>query len=195
MEEISQGKKSEEEVVKEGKGMLLDALKMFDSNKAKIKEELGKGLSLHNQAILGKCPKDGGDLVIRKSRVGKQFAACTNYPKCTNTYSVPQGALIAPTGKMCEMCHTPIIKVIRRGKAPFEMDLDPTCKSKESLNDQVTQVVRMDGAAKVIPVKVDDAPRPAEAVVEAPAVKKTRKAKPKAIKPATEKKVRKAKKE
>ena len=200
MELISQGKKTEDEVIKEGKGMLLDALKLFDSNKAKIKEELMKGLSLHNQAILGKCPTDGGDLVIRKSRAGKQFAACTNYPKCTQTYSVPQGALIAPTGKTCELCHTPIIKVIRRGKAPFEMDLDPSCKSKESLNDQIPEVVRMDGQAKeVIPIKpqvIAATPQVVVSIEPAPAKKVRKAAKQKIPKSAvTIKKPRKTKKE
>jgi DNA topoisomerase-1 len=197
MELISQGKKTEEEVIKEGKDMLLAALKQFDSNKAKIKEALSKGLALNSQAILGKCPKDGGDLVIRKSRVGKQFAACTNYPNCTNTYSVPQGALIASTGKTCDLCHTPIIKVIRRGKAPFEMDLDQTCRSKESISGQIPQVVRMDNQAKeIIPIKVE-APvtTTTEVQIGAAPVKKARKAKPKATKPATDKKVKKAKKE
>ena len=88
MEKIVEGKKTEEEVIGEGKKMLVDALKLFDSNKSKISEAMKKGLSESNIG-LGKCPKDGGDLVVRKSRMGKQFAACANYPKCTNTYSLP----------------------------------------------------------------------------------------------------------
>jgi DNA topoisomerase-1 len=31
------------------------------------------------------CPKDGGDVVERKSRRGKVFYGCTNYPKCDFT--------------------------------------------------------------------------------------------------------------
>jgi len=30
-----------------------------------------------------KCPKDGGDIVIKKTRRGKTFYGCSNYPKCT----------------------------------------------------------------------------------------------------------------
>ena len=129
MEKIVEGKKTEEEVIGEGKRMLLDALKLFDSNKAKITEAMKKGLA-ESSIGLGKCPKDGGDLVVRRSRMGKQFAACDNYPKCTTTFSLPQGAKIVGTGKACEHCHTPIIKVIRAGKGVFEMDLDPNCKTK-----------------------------------------------------------------
>jgi DNA topoisomerase-1 len=31
------------------------------------------------------CPKDGGDIVERKSRRGKVFYGCANYPKCDFT--------------------------------------------------------------------------------------------------------------
>jgi DNA topoisomerase I len=31
------------------------------------------------------CPKDGGDVVVRKSRRGKVFYGCANYPKCDFT--------------------------------------------------------------------------------------------------------------
>ncbi|MDE1833387.1 MAG: DNA topoisomerase I [Candidatus Micrarchaeota archaeon] len=129
MEQIVSGKKSEEEVIEEGKKMLIEALATFDKNKTNIAEAMRKGLQASE--TLGPCPKDGGDLVIRRSRVGKFFAACANYPKCTTTFSVPQNAKIVPTGQVCEHCHTPIIKVVRRGKRPFEMDLDPNCITKK----------------------------------------------------------------
>ncbi|MGC8537533.1 MAG: DNA topoisomerase I [Candidatus Micrarchaeia archaeon] len=131
MELISRGKKDEKAVVDEGKEMLLQALKALDSNMASISESLRKAFSESTEK-LGKCPVDGGDLVIRRSRTGKLFVACSNYPKCTNTYSLPQNAKIEPTGKTCEYCHTPIIKVIRKGRRPFEMDLDPNCITKSS---------------------------------------------------------------
>ncbi len=131
MEKIVEGKKTEEEVIGEGKKMLLDALKLFDSNKEKIAIAMKKGLAESNIG-LGKCPTDGGDLVVRRSRVGKQFAACANYPKCTTTFSLPQAAKIVGTGKACEFCKTPIVKVIRAGKGVFEMCLDPNCKTKDA---------------------------------------------------------------
>ncbi len=129
MEKISQNKIKEEDVIEEGKKMLLDALKQFDKNKEQIATNMRKGL--RESSILGKCPVDGGDLLVRRSRAGKQFVACGNYPKCTNTYSLPQNALILPTGKTCEHCHTPFIRVIRKGRRPFEMDLDPKCVTKK----------------------------------------------------------------
>ncbi|MFI5412757.1 MAG: DNA topoisomerase I, partial [Candidatus Micrarchaeales archaeon] len=129
MEKISKGQMKEDDVIEEGKKALLEALKEFDKNKEQIAVAMKKGL--HESNVIGKCPKDGGDLVIRRSRFGKQFVACANYPKCTNTYSLPQGALILPTGETCEHCKTPFIKVIRKGRRPFEMDLDPNCITKK----------------------------------------------------------------
>ncbi len=130
MESIAKGTKSKEEVLSEGKKMLLEALKMFDSNKAKVSESLKTGLK-ESSVSLGKCPNDGGDLVIKRSKFGKQFVGCDNYPKCTTTYPLPGGAKIIPTGKVCEYCHTPIVKVMRWGKGVFEMDLDPNCVTKK----------------------------------------------------------------
>ena len=130
MEQISAGRKTESEVIEEGKRMLIDALKVFDSNMSKISEDL-RGAMRENVKVLGKCPRDGGDLIIRFSRAGKSFVACSNYPNCTNTYSLPQKAKIEPTGKVCEYCHTPFIRVFRVGRRPFEMDLDPNCVTKK----------------------------------------------------------------
>ncbi len=129
MERISRGEIKEDEVISEGKTMLIDALKQFDTNKDNISVQMKKALL--KSSVLGQCVRDGGDLVVRRSRVGKQFVACANYPKCTNTYSLPQGALIVPTGRMCEHCHTPFVKVVRKGRRPFEMDLDPSCITKK----------------------------------------------------------------
>ncbi len=129
--------------------------------------------------MLGKCPKDGGDLVIRRSRFGKQFAACANYPKCMNTYSLPQNALILPTGKTCEHCHTPFIKVIRKGKRPFEMDLDPNCITKKDWKGFGEQ---REDKGHVVPMEK-----------EKPKAKEKKPAKPKAAKKPAKKRVKKTK--
>ena len=66
-------------------------------------------------ASLGACPVDGGDLVIRQSRSGKRFLACTNYPKCTQTYPLPQMGFISPTGEKCPYCGAPLLVSARKG--------------------------------------------------------------------------------
>lgn len=66
-------------------------------------------------ASLGACPVDGGDLVIRQSRSGKRFLACTNYPKCTQTYPLPQMGFISSTGEKCPYCGAPLLVSARKG--------------------------------------------------------------------------------
>jgi DNA topoisomerase-1 len=129
LEDIVNNKTTEEKVIEKGKKLLLEAIDIFNKNKVQIGNELKSTFRSANS--LGKCPKCGGDLVIRHSRAGKQFVACSNYPNCTVTYSLPQSAKIVPTGKVCEYCKTPIIRVIRKGKRTFEMDLDPNCITKK----------------------------------------------------------------
>ena len=63
------------------------------------------------------CPKDGGDIVERKTRRGRFFYGCANYPECdfsTWNRPVPQkcpkdGGLMTVAGKdkvKCTVCET-----------------------------------------------------------------------------------------
>lgn len=49
------------------------------------------------------CPKDGGDIAVKKSRRGKIFYGCTNYPKCDEVY------WDKPVAKACPQCSAPIL--------------------------------------------------------------------------------------
>jgi DNA topoisomerase-1 len=60
---------------------------------------------------IGLCPRDGGHLLVRQSRYGKRFLGCSNFPKCTQTYALPQKGDIIGTGKTCELCKAPILQV------------------------------------------------------------------------------------
>ena len=88
----------------------------------------------NQESLLGKCLNCEGRLRILYSRkTKKKFVACDKYPDCKTTFSIPSGKIQA-TEKTCQYCKTPIIKVIRAGKRPFEMCLTYDCKSKESWN-------------------------------------------------------------
>ena len=140
MELIVKGTKKEEEVIDEGKTMLLQALKSFDEHKTEVAESMRSSLNQMN--VLGKCPADGGELVVRWSRAGKRFAGCNNYPKCTRTYSLPQKGKIVPTGKICEGCKTPIILVSFGRGRELEIDLDPACPLRaKTTADQIQPTV------------------------------------------------------
>lgn len=57
-----------------------------------------------------KCPRCGGELVIRQSSFGK-FYACTNFPKCRYTK-----AILEPIGVKCPKCGKEIVKAYGRRK-------------------------------------------------------------------------------
>lgn len=57
-----------------------------------------------------KCPKDGGEIVVKKSRRGKVFYGCANYPDCDEVY------WDKPIAEKCPNCGSPILleKTTRR---------------------------------------------------------------------------------
>ncbi|NJE84755.1 DNA topoisomerase I [Thermococcus sp. CX2] len=77
--------------------------------------------------VVGKCPKCGGDLVVRYNRkTGKRFVGCSNWPKCNVTYPLLQRGEIIPTNKTC--CNgAPVVKIREKGRE-YEICLDMNCK-------------------------------------------------------------------
>ena len=79
--------------------------------------------------ILGvPCPKCGGDLSPRKTRFGKVFYGCTNYPKCDYT------AWDKPTLKSCPQCKAKMMYEKQRkprGKDPITVLICIECKHEE----------------------------------------------------------------
>ncbi len=135
LEKISKGIAKSDEIVVEAKNHLISVL-----NKLKEKEEeLGKELVYSikdmesKERVLGKC-KCGGNLIIRKGKSGKRFVSCDTYPKCKISYPLPTKGQIIPTGRVCETCGTPIIRVIMRTKGKksshWFICLDPSCKKR-----------------------------------------------------------------
>jgi DNA topoisomerase I len=54
------------------------------------------------------CPKDGGDLVSRKTRKGRIFFGCANYPACDFT------SWKRPLAKPCPQCGGMLVEADRR---------------------------------------------------------------------------------
>ncbi len=126
---IAENKKTLEDTVKESRDMLTNVILTLEKNKVKIKTNINNANLEQN--IYGKCPKCGKDLIEILSRNKKRFIGCTGYPNCTNTYPLPQKGGISKTDRICESCKTPIIKVISKGKKPWNMCLDMKCESKK----------------------------------------------------------------
>ncbi|PIN83990.1 DNA topoisomerase I, partial [Candidatus Micrarchaeota archaeon CG11_big_fil_rev_8_21_14_0_20_47_5] len=132
MEKIQLGEIEEGRVIEDGKEILSKTLEHFVSVEKTIGKTLSSGLVAKrtSDSLLGKC-SCGGDLRAIISRAKKRFVGCSNYPKCTLTYPLPQEGKIEPLGSICEKCKTPQIKVTRKGRRPFLMCLLPTCETKK----------------------------------------------------------------
>ncbi|KYK29227.1 hypothetical protein AYK20_05945 [Thermoplasmatales archaeon SG8-52-1] len=129
MDLISDGKKTLEETVKESREMLTSVMKTLENDKEKIRNSIKN--AQREQNTIGKCPKCGKPMIIRTSKKNKRFVGCTNYPACRNTYSLPQSGGIFSTGKSCEKCNTPIVKIKSKGKRAWELCLNSECLAKK----------------------------------------------------------------
>ena len=108
MYEIAEGKKKEDEIVKESKEFLDKILDNIDY------KELSKSLKagIKKDRVVGICPNCGNELVLRKSRGknSKRFIGCSNYPKCNFTLPLPQNGTIYFT-KECEKHRIKKVKI------------------------------------------------------------------------------------
>ena len=131
---IEEGKKTKEKVVDESKKVLIKILEKFKKNELNIGKELAEAnkLTRDKATIIGKCPVcKEGDLRILYNRNNKTyFVACNKYPECKTTFSMPKYALPKPND-ICEECGFPRLKMIRKGKRPYDFCINPGCPSRK----------------------------------------------------------------
>jgi DNA topoisomerase-1 len=124
MDKIAEGEKKFEEVIEESKHILRKAFDVLEEKEGEIGEAIKEAISRQN--YFGKCNKCGGDLILIKSGRGKRFIGCSNFPKCSNSYALPQKGSVYFEGKYCSKCGAPIIAVIYKGKK-WEKCADMNC--------------------------------------------------------------------
>ncbi len=119
MDQISEGKITEDFVIKESRDMLGEVFKDMSENKELISESLRNGL--YEDRIIGTCQKCSSDLIIRKSRKGSRFIGCSSYPKCDFTLPLPKSGQIVVTDKQCKDHGLYFIKIINKGRRPWDI--------------------------------------------------------------------------
>jgi DNA topoisomerase I len=130
MDEIAAGNKTLEEVVTESVRKLHGIIDTLSKHKTEIGNEIKKSIPIIG--LIGKCEKCGvGSLIQRKGRTGKRFVGCNEYPRCNNSYPLPQKGKITTTEELCIECKAPIIKVKNKGRE-YQMCIDMNCKTKAS---------------------------------------------------------------
>jgi DNA topoisomerase-1 len=128
---IAEGKKDFEEVVNESQEMLDKVFILLEENRERIGSSIKE--ALREQRIVGNCSRCGSELLIMRSHRGKRFVGCSNFPKCRNSYPLPQRGKLDFLKGTCELCGAPMIKFGRgRGKKK-EVCINIKCqKSKAS---------------------------------------------------------------
>jgi len=127
MDEIAAGKKEQREVVDKSCKDLRGVTDLLFTHKESV--ALGLRMALKFSAVMGKCTC-GGNLIERKGKTGKRFVGCATYPKCTNTFPLPQKGFITPLNEYCPECKAPIIQV-KNGRFNYKMCLTMTCVTKK----------------------------------------------------------------
>jgi len=131
---IEQNKKKKDDVIEESKKLLLKVLEKFKKNELKIGEELGEANkeTRDKASIIGKCINCKlGDLRIIYNRNNKSyFIGCSKYPECKTTFSMPKYALPKPND-ICKECSYPRLKMIRKGKRPYDFCINAECPSRK----------------------------------------------------------------
>ena len=134
MEKIRQGKEKQENVLEKARKFLTKLLAEFKKKEKVIGKEILQSVRETEdiQNFIGKCPEcKDGRLMMKRGKFGK-FIACSNYPECKKTFNLPSNGLIKNTDKVCEVCGSPMITVINKGKRPLDVCINQDCKSKTS---------------------------------------------------------------
>ena len=128
MDAIARGEKTLEEVVGDSRAMLLRVLEHLESKRDEVRASM-RAAALEEKKV-GVCPLCGGDLVVMQPGK-KRFVGCTNYPGCRQTYPLPQQGRVVATGRECSVCGAPVVKILRKGRRPWEICLNMGCPSKK----------------------------------------------------------------
>ncbi|MEM3190706.1 MAG: DNA topoisomerase I [Candidatus Parvarchaeota archaeon] len=103
MNNITEAKKSKEEVVDEARKDVSEILSDLEKKKKEVGELMHKALL--QQYVFGKCPLCGHDLkMIISKRTHKRFVGCSNYPNCHFAMPLPQSGYIFISPQTCPKC-------------------------------------------------------------------------------------------
>jgi len=124
-EDILLGKRKKEEIIQGAKEELGRILAKFKESEKHIGTALLSGVRQALQeermnSIIGKCIC-GGNLMVRTSRDNKRFIGCDAYPKCRQTFSLPQKGRLVMLEKKCLKCGLNIVQVRQYRKRPYEL--------------------------------------------------------------------------
>ncbi|MBW1839193.1 MAG: topoisomerase DNA-binding C4 zinc finger domain-containing protein, partial [Deltaproteobacteria bacterium] len=160
MDQIEEGKLKMEKVIKGAENHLKRILIDFKSHEKEIGTHIKEAVReyeriIHTVGTCNKCKK--GDLkIIHSRRTGKRFVGCTNYPKCHNSFPLPQHGYVEVISRKCK-CGLGLIQVRAKGRRPWRFCLvdkfeyyDKKGKGKTA-SKTVKKTTKSSAAKKTIP--------------------------------------------
>ncbi len=125
----------EKEIIHKAENIITDISKEFKLKEMEIGNELYLGIvdqrkeeQVNNTLI--ECPtcKQGPLRILYSKKSARYFVACSTYPNCKQTYTLPPNSLIKKSDKQCPSCQFPKLLAIRKGKRPWEFCFNPNCE-------------------------------------------------------------------
>ncbi|WP_123054062.1 type I DNA topoisomerase [Clostridium sp. JN-1] len=77
-----------------------------------------------------KCPKCGGKVLVKKSKKGRKFYGCSNYPECDFV------SWFEPTSNKCSLCGSYMVKKYSKAKGNYLQCSNNECKNIELLEEK-----------------------------------------------------------
>lgn len=141
--------KKQQNTIKKAENALTEISKDFKKNEI----DIGKELRAANEnsweqekedAKIMLCPECKKNMLSIKytPRFKSYFIACTGYPECKKTFSLPSNSLIKKAEdkskedgqKICEECGFPMLIRIKQGKRPWTFCFNPACPTRLELD-------------------------------------------------------------
>lgn len=128
----------QEKVINEAKEVIVSISKEFKDKEKEIGKELVGAETERRQKEkkeleLTECKKckKGKLRILYNKNLKRYFVACSNYPECKTTFTLPNG-LVKKTDKICEHCGFPKLILIKKAKKPWEFCFNPDCPSRKN---------------------------------------------------------------
>lgn len=133
----------EQALLDKTKRLITDIAKEFKAQEAQIGKDILQGVEKHREQVnqsntLMQCPKckQGMLRILYSKKTRRSFVACSAYPNCTQTFSLPPNSLIKKSEKNCEADGFPKLLAIRKGKRPWEFCFNPECPIEKKKREE-----------------------------------------------------------
>ncbi len=142
MQQIKEGKRTRDDVIKESRSMLHAAFDQLEANEQVIGDDIRDRTA--EELNLGRCPACGGTLAIKHMRGSTQFIGCSRYPECTFNIGLPvtQWGWAVRTDDICEKHHLHFVRLVRKGARPWDIGC-PLCHHISSNAESLTEIPSM----------------------------------------------------